>query len=321
MNESGNREKPEPKKLHLYTIKLNEAELHRLEQVCRNRLWEGFHVEHARFAYRGNQVNIVAYQSGKVVIQGKKTEDFIQYTLESEVTYKAQLGYEEVHHSSWFEAHAGLDESGKGDFFGPLVTACVIAEAGTARIFLDQGIKDSKSISSDAAIMRLDALIRKTPGVVVKTAYAGMLKYNALYEQFGSNLNTLLAWMHSKSLSEALKEKHVPWGMLDQFSKTPLVNRFFKEPDFDLRMQTKAEADPIVAAASIVARALYIKEMEKLSEKAGETLIRGASKAVSEQGKRLVKKLGADQLGAFAKLHFRTAYPLLGLPMPEKTSY
>lgn len=309
------------KTLSLYTITLNNDELTALKHWCTNAQWEAFTVDHALFAYRGHQVNVVAYKSGKVVIQGKKTQDFITFVLESEITHTAKLGYDALHNPSWFEAHAGLDESGKGDFFGPLVTACVIVNEGVAKTFLEIGVKDSKTITSDAAILKLDQRIRQTPGVTVKVMYAGMIKYNELYEKFGANLNTLLAWMHSKSLTEALEKQSVPWGLLDQFSKAPLVERFFKNEQFDLRMQTKAESDPIVAAASIVARATYVQQMQLLSEKAGETLLKGASEKVKEQGKRLVQKWGPDALGQFAKLHFRTAYQVLGLPEPEKKAW
>ena len=106
--------------------------------------------------------------------------------------------------------------------------------------------------------------------------------------------------------------------MLDQFSKAPLVQNYFKDSDFDLRMQTKAEEDPVVAAASIVARAEYVRQMNKLSEKAGEELRKGASGEVKAQAKRLIEKFGGEELGDYAKLHFKTAYEALGIPVPTK---
>jgi len=296
-----------PKTPHVYTITLSPDQLERLNQHLKDLGYERYGVDYALFAYRGNQVNIVAYQTGKTVIQGKKTADFVSYILEAHITLQPKLGYEAIHHPTWFEAHAGLDESGKGDFFGPLVTACVIAPEGGAQTFLDLGVKDSKAISSDAVIFKLEKQIRQAPGVVVKTTFAGMEKYNLLYGQFQHNLNFLLAWMHANSLKEALKIRPVAWGMLDQFSKAPLVQKYLQGLDFELRIQTKAEADPIVAAASIVARAVYLKEMDKLSEKAGEKLLRGAGAGVLEQAKRLTQKLGANRLHEFAKCHFRTA--------------
>jgi ribonuclease HIII len=303
----------------IYTITLTPQQAKTLKIWCEGQLWEPYSVEYAAFAFKGNKINLVQYNSGKLVIQGKGTEDFIKFTLEPNITQEMKFGYEEVHHPEWFSAHAGLDESGKGDFFGPVVCACVAVDEGVARTWIEMGIKDSKRITTDAEIFRFDELIRKTQGVVVKTTFAGMEKYNALYYKFGSNLNRLLAWQHATALSEVLQEKPVKWGMLDQFCEQPLVKKELKSyPDFDLRMSVRAESDPIVAAASIVARATFVRQMDKLSEQAGFKLLKGASAQVKEQGRNLVDKFGSESLGKFAKLHFRTAAEILGLPVPEK---
>ncbi|GAB4269826.1 MAG: ribonuclease HIII [Opitutales bacterium] len=319
MNKESNFEETEPKKRSLYTLTLTDAQMDRLKAWCDRQLWEFYEVDHARFAFKGDKVNVVGYKSGKLVIQGKKTEDFVTYVLEAEITQEPKMGYEEVHHPEWFEAHAGLDESGKGDLFGPLVSACVVADAGVARIWMDAGLKESKRITSDASVLKLEKVIRATKGVVVKTTFAGMEKYNALYVKFGSNLNKLLGWMHARALEDALDAKHVPWGMLDQFSKKDLVTPNLKlKAAFELRMQTKAEEDPIVAAASIIARATYIKQMKKLSDVFGEPLLKGSGAQAKEQGYRVVEKFGPESFGQFAKLHFRTASEILGKPVPEK---
>ena len=144
---------------------------------------------------------MVAYESGKLVVQGKGTEDFVTNILEPEVTGEFLLGYEEVNHPEWFEPHAGLDESGKGDLFGPVVSACVIADGEMVK-WMEQGIRDSKTIT-DGAIMKMAKSIASTKGVVVKTAFTGMEKYNELYRKFGDNLNKLLAWLHGKALNDA----------------------------------------------------------------------------------------------------------------------
>ncbi|OYV48803.1 MAG: ribonuclease HIII, partial [Verrucomicrobia bacterium 21-51-4] len=213
----------EPKKKVLYTLSLTPEQANALKVWCDRQLWVPHEVEYAQFGYKGDGVNVVMYTSGKLVVQGKKTEEFVTYVLEGEITKDPRLGYDVFHHPEWFEAHGGLDESGKGDLFGPVVSACVLVDAGVAQTWLDMGIRDSKSISSDAEIFRLETLIRRTQGVVVQTTFANMRRYNELYLKFGSNLNKLLAWMHSKSLGEALKLKRVPWAMLDQFTKQPLV--------------------------------------------------------------------------------------------------
>lgn len=311
----------EPKKKTIYTIKLTNEQMDRLKLFCEKQLWEPYKVDYACFAFKGNGVNIVGYESGKAVIQGKRTEEFITFVLEPKITKEIKFGYEEVLNPQYYELHAGLDESGKGDLFGPLVSACVIADRDMVDAWVKAGLQDSKRITSDAAIFKLDKIIRNTKGVVVKTTFANMEKYNALYHKFGGNMNKLLAWMHATSLKSALTVRRVPWAMLDQFSKQPLVQAYFKDDEIDLRMETKAERDPVVAAASVVARAEFVRQLQKLSELAGETLGKGASAQVKAQGKIIVEKFGKDALQHYAKLHFRTAFEILGLPVPEKKEW
>jgi len=314
----------EPKKATVYTKKLSPEELKKLEAICDQRVFGWYHVDHSLFAFKapGEGVNIVAYKSGKVVIQGKGTESFVQNVLETEVTGVPELGYEEFHQPEYYEPHAGVDEAGKGDFFGPLVSCCVIADGDMVRHWRAEGVRDSKTMT-DGSIMALEKIILKTKGVVVKKTFAGMPKYNDLMSRPNANLNKLLAWFHAQSIRNALEQRGVEWGMLDQFSKQPLTQQQLKKDgvDFDLRMQTKAEADPVVAAASICARAEFVRQLRKLSKDFGEELKKGASQAVKEQGFQLVEKLGPHCLKDFAKIHFKTAYEVLGLPVPEKPAF
>ncbi len=299
-----------PKAKTLYTIKLDSAKLDKVGAICSARMWDVYEVAYARFAYKGPKVNVVGYESGKLVVQGKDTEDFIINTLEPEVTGEAVFGYDEVLHPEWFEAHAGLDESGKGDFFGPVISACVIASSEDIQTWIKAGIRDSKTIS-DKKIIEYDKLIRSSKRAVVKTVFCGMDRYNDLMARPRANLNRLLAWQHAKALEQALAVKPVPWGLLDQFSKKDLVSEYFSKPDFELRMRTKAEDDPAVAAASVVARAEFVRQMKRLSDLAGETLVKGAGAKVKEQAGAILQKLGPKRLREFAKLHFRTAYEVV----------
>ena len=301
-----------PKKKSIYTIKLTDEQMDKLDALLRARDWFQHEVAHSRFGYKWDNVNVVAYKSGKLVVQGKKTEDFVQDILEAEITYEPLMGYEEFHNPEWFEPHAGLDESGKGDFFGPLIACTVVADEAAVRSWMDEGIKDSKRVTSDRAVKILASKIRKTRGIVIKTAWAGMSKYNELYNKFGRNLNKLLAWFHARAATDALGERLVPWGLLDQFSKQPLVQRQLKVKGFDLQMRTKAEEDPVVAAASIIARAEYVRQMEKLSDQAGIQLPKGASGAVKDAAREIISKHGANALQRFAKMHFKTAKEVLG---------
>jgi ribonuclease HIII len=312
-----------PKVTSLYTIKLDDAQMEKVRDICDQRYWERYEVNYARFAFKGPKLNVVGYESGKLVLQGKDTEDFIINTLEPEVTKEVKFGYDEVLHPEWYESHAGMDESGKGDFFGTVVAACVIADRPHIEAWIKEGIRDSKKIT-DSRILKLDKIIRDTKGVVVKTAFCSQNKYNELMGRPKANLNRLLGWLHAKALEQALSEKKVKWGLLDQFSKQDLVGKYFKDSAFELRMRTHAEEDPVVAAASVIARAEYVRQMGKLSKRFGDNLQKGASGKVKEQALQIIEKFGVAALADFSKLHFRTAYEVVKaagkleeFPLPE----
>lgn len=311
-----------PKKATLYTLKLDDAQMEKVRAYCDYHLWEFYSVDHAKFAYKHKtkRVNVTAYNSGKVVIAGKGMEDFVRDFIEAEVTMEARLGYEEFHNPEYYEDHAGLDEAGKGDLFGPLVAATVIADGDMVREWVKAGIKDSKRMT-DRAILTAEKKIRGTKGVVIEVICPRMAKYNEMMAKPRANLNKLLAWYHSKALENALKKKRVAWGMLDQFSKKPLTQQYFKDDKFDLRMQTKAEADPVVAAASIVARAHFVRMMQELSEQAGMELPKGSGAPAKKAGIELFQKIGPEALKDFVKLHFKTAYEIQGLTPPEKPAW
>ena len=319
-----------PKRLATYTVKLDDAQLDKLRDWCAGRGWEARDVPYARFGYKGPDVNVTGYESRKVVIAGKGTENFVSMTLEPEITGEAKLGYDEVLNPEWYEPHAGLDESGKGDFFGPVVAATVVADAAAIRALVQAGVKDSKKIA-DSQIMKLDEVIRKTKGTTVEISVFDMAKYNEFMSRPRANLNKLLAWQHGIALIKALEKQPVARGLLDQFTKTPLVQNELKRKgikDFVLDMRTKAESDPVVAAASIVARAEFVRIMRRLSDKFGANLQKGASALVKDQAVEIMNKFGARALGDIAKLHFRTAYEvvkaegrLAELPLPEPKEY
>src|SRR5439155_21808268 len=127
----------------------------------------------------------------KVLVKGKRVGEIVQFQLEPKVRGEAKLGYEEVHLPEMFEPHFGVEESGKGDFFGPLVISGVYVDRLIARKLLDAGVVDSKRIGSDARIRALADTIRKISLGMVETVLIGPAKYNELYEKFG-NLNRLL---------------------------------------------------------------------------------------------------------------------------------
>ncbi len=326
MPKRGQDDEEKPRKLSTYSLKLDDAQMEKLRSILSGRGWEAFDVAYARFAFRGRDCNVTAYESGKLVVAGKGTEEFVTMTLEPDVTQAAKLGYDGVLHPDWFELHAGLDESGKGDLFGPVVAATVIADRAAIEGWIKAGVKDSKKIV-DTQIIKLDKLIRGTHGVAVATCLCGMAKYNLLMSRPHANLNRLLAWQHATALAQALSRRKAPRGLLDQFSKQPLVQRELAKMgvgDFDLQMRTKAEEDPVVAAASVVARAEYVRQIHALSKHFGGPLQKGAGALAKEQAAQIIARFGARSLGNFAKLHFRTSYEVVEaagkldeLPLPR----
>lgn len=321
-------EEEKRKVLSSYTVKLDDAQMTKLGALLKERGWTPFEVAYTRFAFKADhlKVNVSGYTSGKLVVAGKGTEDFVRDVIEPEITGAAKLGYDEVLHPDWFESHAGLDESGKGDFFGPVIAATVIADKSAIEAWRKAGVQDSKKIT-ELRIIQLDKIIRETPGVVARVCFCGMPKYNELMSRPGANLNRLLAWQHATALEQALTVKRVPWGLLDQFTEQPLVQREMTKKgvkDFELKMRTKAEEDPVVAAASVVARAEFVRQMNLLSRRFGEKLQKGAGPLVKAQARQIIERFGAQALGEFAKLHFRTAYEVVSemgklgeLPLPE----
>ncbi len=255
-------------------------------------------------------LTVAVYEKGpKAVIQGKGTQEFVEFTLEPSVLGEARLGYEELHHPERFAPHFGIDESGKGDFFGPLVIAGVYADTAIARHLLEAGIRDSKSIGSDAQIRKLADVVRSTPGLVSETVIVAPDKYNPLYDKIG-NLNRLLAWGHARVIENLCTAKPgCPAALSDQFANPRVLERALMEKGrkITLRQQTKAESDYAVAAASILAREKFIDWIAGAEKSWGAKFPKGASGAVVEAARELVRHHGPDALRSTAKLHFKTA--------------
>ena len=291
----------------LYTITLEPWRSEALAAWCERYHWAFFSVQHACYAYRTEGIQVVFYQSGKLVIQGKKTEEFVLNVLEPEITKQPLLGVERETHPEWFIPHAGLDESGKGDLFGPLVTACVIAEDTCVDFWIKNGLKESKCVGSDARLFQMEKLVRSPHDVVIEFSYMSMEKYNQLYYQFG-NLNELLGWLHARTLEKALARCPVKKGLLDQFSTSHLVQKHLKVKEFSLRQQIRAESDPVVAAASIIARAEYVRQLQALSQLAGIELPKGAGVQAKEALRELKNRKSEKELPQFVKMHFKTVH-------------
>jgi len=299
--------------MNSYTQLLSSDQANKLRGLLCELGFEFSPKQYTFFFARKNKLSVAVYEKGpKVLVQGKGVEEFVQFELEPKILGEAKLGYEEVHSPEMFAPHFGVDESGKGDFFGPLVIAGVYVDRGIARKLVDAGVQDSKRIGSDARIRALGETIRKAAGGLVETVLIGPPRYNELYEKFG-NLNKLLGWGHARVIENLLgKKPDCPRALSDQFADARVVEQSLLRHGrtIDIQQRTRAESDIAVAAASILAREGFINWLERRGKDLGMRLERGVSENVKETAKKLVETSGPQALREVAKVHFRTAYEI-----------
>lgn len=303
---------------------LTPAQIGQFRQALEERNWHFDEAPYAHWRACQDKTTVVAYQSGKVTVQGRGTPDVIQFVLEPYILGEARYGYEnelaEIENPRMFEPHAGIDESGKGDYFGPLVVAAAYVDTENARRLLEIGVTDSKAIKSDRRITDLAeqtrALLRGQFALITLVPQT----YNRLYASFG-NVNRLLAWGHAQALENLLER--VPActrAISDQFGRKETVIRALKERGraIELEQRTKAESDIAVAAASVLARHEFVHRLDTLAKQAGLALPKGAGANVLARAKEIAAGGGEAVLANVAKLHFRTTRQALGLPDVEE---
>ena len=264
---------------------------------------------HTLFQAKKPGLCVTFYKSGKLLVAGKKSHEFIEFYLEPEILKTTALTHPEtVCHD---KEKIGSDEAGKGDFFGPLCIASVYADQKSIEALYKLGITDSKKIN-DTKILILEKEIRKL--CQIESMVLKPLKYNELYKKIG-NLNHLLAWAHATIASNLVERSGCPDVLVDQFAKPELLESFFakKALKVNLMQRTKAEDDIVVAAASIIARAEFVKGIEALEVEFASPLPKGASKAVVKAGRLFVQNKGSDMLCHVAKIHFKTTQDVLDM--------
>ncbi|MCH8273320.1 MAG: ribonuclease HIII [Armatimonadetes bacterium] len=206
------------------------------------------------------------------------------------------------------EGRIGVDESGKGDYFGPLViAACYVGPEHLAEL---EGVRDSKRLT-DGRAHQLAATIRRTcPHAVVAI---GPAKYNELYAKM-RNLNRLLAWGHARAIESVLEQHTADLIVSDQFADAETVKKRLFELGRRVRLESRvrAERDIAVAAASVLARAEFLRRLHALSGRWETPLHKGAGPPVVEAGRRFVRQHGSEKLSEVAKLHFKTTKDVIG---------
>ena len=312
-----------------YTFKLNPQQVTEARHVLGDGPWRRVEVPYAEVAVEAEGCRAVLYASGKLLVQGRGAGEFVEFVVEPRITKEAAVGYEEELHPEEFEPHIGVDESGKGDFFGPLVVAAAYVDRDIAKDLRALGARDSKEITSDSAAMALARKIRARLGEErLAIVHIGPEAYNRMYTQMGS-INRILAWGHARCIEKLLeKVPDCPRALSDQIQQA-LMERGRR---IVLEQHPRAESDVAVAAASILARGGFLAGMERLEEAAGMKLPKGAAAHVVEAGKKLVAARGGAALAQFAKVHFKTTDDVLrglgrtradeGLPpAPKRSSF
>ncbi|MGA2602616.1 MAG: ribonuclease HIII [Verrucomicrobiia bacterium] len=297
-----------------YTCQLDAGKIPQLKRDLEAR---GFMFRDVPYAYfgaehRGEKVSVAMYTSGKLVVQGKGTTDFVQFYLEPQLLGEAKLGYEHILDPTMLEPRIGVDESGKGDFFGPLVIAGVFVDEAAAQNMMEIGVRDSKLIKSDARIAEIAKQIRLTEGCLTNVVAIGPEKYNELHARM-KNVNEMLGWGHARVIENLLERVDSPKAISDQFGNKRIIEQALMKRGRKIQLvqRHKAESDLAVAAASIIARDEFVMKLRRLGKEYGVELPKGASTAVEEAAVQLVAKHGRDALGKVAKMHFRTSQKVL----------
>jgi len=262
--------------------------------------------DHAWWSARGDDAVVVFYRSGKLVVQGQGAEAFVTRFLEGGAT-AAGGGSEARREPALRRTEIGSDESGKGDYFGPLVVAAALVRPGDEEELRAFGVQDSKD-ASDGLVRRLEGVLldRLPHAVRVLEPEA----YNAAWRKEG-NLNRLLGRLHAEVLDAVVAG--APEGPLrivvDRFGDPEHVRRNLgpAAKAHAFVMPIRGESHVAVAAASFLARAAFLREFESLKGLAGGELYRGSSDPrIVPVARRLLREGGETWLGRFAKLHFKT---------------
>ena len=290
-----------------YTLKIDAAEAPQIRQFFLEHGFEFSDAPHAFWRAKGVGCVAVFYASGKLLLQGKEADVWRgllgDETADARPFHRALQKQPKPAPTRW----VGTDEAGKGDYFGPLVVAGVAIRRGDLDILQTLGVDDSKAIP-DARIGQMEQGIKALCDTEV--IFIGPAKYNALYAKF-ENLNRLMAWAHSKVIENLLErnaDERPDWILVDRFANDKVMTRALgplaRETRFD--QWPRAEEDPAVAAASVLARGAFLRGLASLSRKYGVQLRAGAGQPTLASARTFIDRHGKGELGQVAKLHFKT---------------
>ena len=300
-----------PKKT-LFTYELTNDQQEILLGLMVNGNFRRREVPYSLYSIEGNKFNATLYAKEKhgrrkLCVQGAGAQDFVEFQLEPSGAVPVSLGYEKILQPELYSAHAGSDESGKGDYFGPLVVACVYTDEKLSDAMIKLGAKDCKQMT-DKAVLAVGAELRRLLGqdgyAVVKI---GPAAYNRLYAKI-QNINRLLAWAHGAAIEDLLtKRPTCPRVVVDQFAPTETtIRRALKTrgKQATVEQRHKAESDIAVAAASVIAREQFLRDVPDFPLGSSDPRVR-------ELAEEMVRKNGPTWLMNHCKAHFQTTDKVL----------
>lgn len=291
---------------------IKKSDFSKLENFLKAESYDFESRPNAVFLAKKEGLTLTLYNSGKLLVTGRNLDNFISSLSKSGIsTNFLKNEAESKDTNTEFEPRIGTDESGKGDYFGYLTIAGVFIDSEDAeKKLIDIGVKDSKLLN-DTTIMKLDKVIKK----LCKTSSVSIspIKYNDLYTKL-NNLNKLLAWGHARAIENLLMANNCEKVISDQFGDEMLIKDALMErgKKIELIQMPHAESDIAVAAASIIARAEFLRRLTSLSREYKIDFPKGASNKTVEVGKELVNKHGKTILVKVAKIHFKTTDIIIG---------
>ena len=318
---------PEPTKKTSFTYELTNDQQELLLGVMVNGNYRKREVPYSLWSIEGDRFNATLYAKEKhgrrkLCVQGAGAEDFVLFVLEPNVLQSASLGYETVLDPDLTAPHAGCDESGKGDYFGPLVVCCAYTDEALYGRMHEMGVRDCKQMSNASVLStgaKLRALLGPAGYAVVKL---GPAAYNRLYAKI-KNINRMLAWAHGTALEELLEKRPgCPRAVVDQFAPTEsTILRALKARGKAIKVEQrhKAESDIAVAAASVIAREMFLRDIMKMGDEVFGPPAEGRADVpagssdprVRELAEEMVRKEGPVWLMNHVKAHFQTTDKVL----------
>lgn len=259
-------------------------------------------------SFKNEQAKILVFfgkKGIKKIIQAN-TESNIYAELNKQI-FGENLFSKENKEEVSFSEYIGTDESGKGDYFGPLVIGAVFINKKTSTELEAIGVKDSKQIS-DSSIKILEPKIKKIIASDFEIIQINPEKYNQLYQSF-RNLNKLMAWAHSKAIENLTQKINCVNVISDKFGNEKLIKSELSKKDIEINLfqTTKGERFTAVAAASILARAKVIDWFYFKSKEIGFEIPKGGSANVNSAAKRVLNQFDDKYLMKLIKFHFKNS--------------